>query len=182
MKYVERTPEEIADSIGKWSADYAYCPIRTNGERDTIIAALRALSSLEPTKGQIEDVRRVIVLAIAFLTRDVGTDRITKTVNQVVEKLVAADAVIRALPLQERAAPDDRTFRFTLEPMGTVPASITQARDLYVHEGSFAVVYGTNAKAIGWIDMHALFKDRVYRHHLLPVAPMVAEDAISEGK
>lgn len=87
----------------------------------------------------------------------------------------AADVVavqIRPVPLQDHAE-----FRFTLQPMDTAPRSIAQARDLYVHEGSFAVVYGTNAKAIGWIDTHALFKDRVYRDRL---RPMVAEDGSSK--
>jgi hypothetical protein len=45
----------------------------------------------------IEEARQEIVLAIAFLTRDGNTDRITETVRQLISCFASADAKLRAL-------------------------------------------------------------------------------------
>lgn len=108
MTYVQRTAEEIAKSVSEWSADYAYCPIRTNGERDMIVAALRALTPPEPTEGQIECVARA--LARLKIRRNHELDKrphhdadFFKRAEDFAWKDFTdeANAALRALPLQD---------------------------------------------------------------------------------
>jgi hypothetical protein len=51
-----------------------------------------------PADGAIEAARQEIVLAIAFLGRDSGTDRLQATVDALIPGLAKADAILRGLP------------------------------------------------------------------------------------
>jgi hypothetical protein len=42
-----------------------------------------------------DEVREAIVTAIAFINRDIGTERITETLNQLMPRLVRADEILR---------------------------------------------------------------------------------------
>jgi hypothetical protein len=64
-------------------------------------AALPPLRARE----EIARARESVVLAIAFLSRDAGTDRIGNTVNQVIQELVKADAILFRTAGQEWREP-----------------------------------------------------------------------------
>ena len=66
------------------------------------------------------------------------------------------------------------TFTFTVRAM---PPDEGSDEPIYLplHEGSVAVVLGTNAKPIGWIDLHETFAGRTYRDRILPTPPLPVE-------
>lgn len=88
---------------------------------------------------------------------------------------IEAGAIWEGNPEQRKAAHvaladayPDADFAFTLKPMDTAPSGdeAMEPSEIDVHEGAWAVVMGTNAKPIGWIDTHALFEGRTYRDRL----------------
>lgn len=88
-----------------------------------------------------------------------------------------ATAFVKAYALALRPAQPEAGvtgWRFVLHPMETFPADADEPAEIDVHEGSVAVVLGTNAKPIGWIDTHATFEGKTYRDRLIPPAALEA--------
>ncbi|SFV31422.1 hypothetical protein SAMN05216456_1336 [Devosia crocina] len=70
---------------------------------------------------------------------------------------------------EEARHPPRPQFTFELHPMDTAPSGVEdmEPAELETHEGSWAIVLGTNAKPLGWIDTHEPFKNRVYLDRVL---------------
>lgn len=67
------------------------------------------------------------------------------------------------------AQPTDEIY-LKVQPMETAPSGsdALEPSEIDVSEGAWAIVLGTNAKPIGWVDTHAAFQGRTYRNRLLP--------------
>lgn len=85
-------------------------------------------------------------------------------------------AALRTSP-PEPASGLQTDFAFTLQPMDSAPSGedVLEPSEIDVHDGAWAVVLGTNAKPIGWIDTHALFNGRTYRNRLIAPTPPAKE-------
>ena len=105
---------------------------------DRLTAALRAPAA-DPVGGAgwrelLQETRREIVLAIAFLGRDQGTERMGTTVSQIIERLVAVDSKLLAAapppppvqpaPVGERGRVDLSRLRACMEQAGFNPNEV----------------------------------------------------------
>lgn len=83
------------------------------------------------------------------------------------DRLARKDALSAAAKVRAGREGDCR-FVFDLRPMDTAPdgEEALEPSEIEVHDGAWAVVMGTNAKPIGWIDTNALFAGRTYRDRL----------------
>ncbi|MCW5720760.1 MAG: hypothetical protein KIS86_06420 [Devosia sp.] len=94
---------------------------------------------------------------------------------------------IRTRQLLERLAADAlrssvKTVGVPIQPLETRPQGedALEPSEIEVHEGAWALVMGTNAKAAGWVDTHALFAHQLYQDQILPVSAIEAPAAPSE--
>lgn len=66
-----------------------------------------------------------------------------------------------------------------VRPLDTAPSGedAMEPSEIDVHEGSWALIIGTNGKPAGWIDTHALFAHQLYCDQILaaPSSPTVGE-------
>lgn len=94
---------------------------------------------------------------------------------------IAEDAINRCeFPCTSVATPDAETMvgekgdelmrgEFVLRDMETIGKRFQQ--EALIHEGCALVIRGTNARAVGWIDLHETFGGRVYGHHVISPIP-----------
>lgn len=73
-----------------------------------------------------------------------------------------------------------KTVGVPIQPLETRPQGddALEPSEIEVHEGAWALVMGTNAKAAGWIDTHALFAHQLYQDQILPVSALGALSAL----
>lgn len=71
----------------------------------------RITAERDAAKAALGDLRHAVVLAIAFIGRDVETDRINKTATQIYTSLCKADAAARAALLSTPPVTSDDRVR-----------------------------------------------------------------------
>ena len=83
---------------------------------------------------------------------------------------VDKDAAIAIRELLTLRAADHPAVVVRVKPLDTAPSGddALEPAELDVHEGSWALVIGTNGKPAGWIDTHELFAHQLYRDQILP--------------
>jgi Lar family restriction alleviation protein len=98
-----------------------------------------------------------------------------KVVSDDARTVIAKAQAIPPSPTGRRQAMSTTEW---LQPMDTfVKGDGIYVTNAYIHEGCVVVFHGTNDKPFGWMDAHAFFKDKVYRHHLLAASPSPASPA-----
>lgn len=102
---------------------------------------------------------------LSMVDHDKATDALAR--------LDRARAAARKALASQTQGEGNATWGFELHPMDTAPTGedALEPDELSVHEGAWAIVYGTNAKPIGWIDAHATFAHRVYRSRVVTPSP-----------
>lgn len=87
-----------------------------------------------------------------------------------------------ATPAGGEVEPVAAEFAMQLRPMDSSPLGheAMEPAAIEIHEGSWAVVVGTNGKPVGWFDAHATFAHRIYRNSLL-TAPNPAPSGEAAG-
>lgn len=81
------------------------------------------------------------------------------------------------------ASAESGAVAMTVHPMETAPRGddAMEPVEIEIHEGSWAIVLGTNAKPIGWIDTHEAFAGRTYRNNLLHPAPSASMGRVTDA-
>lgn len=142
---VEHIGWAVQDSDGSWSVKAG--KQMPTGIRLTLLQPVyvraAALSSLhaQPGGGRMDR-----SAAIAELWQELGAT-------------TRAGALERIKDLRQLSVP--------VHPTGTEPSDRLGVTELYLDEGSWARIIGTNGKAAGWIDTHALLAHRFYRDRLI---------------
>jgi hypothetical protein len=65
--------------------------------------------------------------------------------------------------------PETEWVLVQVQPMASAPSGeeAMEPSEIDIHEGAWAIVLGTNGKAVGWIDTHAHLAHRIYRDRFL---------------
>lgn len=124
-------------------------------DRERASRNLNPYAEARPTKEEVKEAWRVIKAAYFPDAKDSAYNIAP-----------VHDALSAAAKVRASREGDSEDFTFTLQPMGSAPTGedAMEPSEIDVHEGAWAIVLGTNAKPIGWIDTHALFVDRTYRN------------------